>query len=132
MKILFVEDTEVFIERFKPQLEELGKVTHFKGSNAARREMGNQEGELDYDLIVCDHYINRFEGEGYEAGNATGDEIYMHLRMIMDIEDTPFIHFSSAPCPNEYPASDDKHFHTLCKDYDANLIGLVKEVMGLE
>lgn len=132
MKILFIEDTDVFIERFKPQLEELGEVTHFTGSNAARREMGREAEDFKFDLIVCDHYINRFE-EDHHGYTATGDEVYMHLRFMLEIDNIPFIHFSSAPCPDKYDDSkDDKNFYTMCKDHSADLTGLVKKVMGLE
>lgn len=132
MKILFIEDTDVFITRFKKQLEEIGEVTHFTGSNAARRAMGREAEDFKFDLIVCDHYINRFE-EDHQGYTATGDEIYMHLRFMLEIENIPFIHFSSEPCPDKYEDSkDNKYFHTLCKSYDSQLIPLVKEVMGVE
>ena len=131
MKILFIEDTDVFIKRFKPQLEELGEVTHFKGSNATRRAMGREKEDFKFDLIVCDHYIDRFE-EDNSNYNATGDEIYMHLRFMLEIDDIPFIHFSSDPCPEKYTEStEDKNFYTLHKDYSADLTSLVKEVMNV-
>ena len=56
----------------------------------------------------------------------------MHLRFILENTDTPFIHFSSAPCPDKYETEGDKNFHTLGKDYSSNLIGLIKDVMELE
>lgn len=122
MKILFVEDTDMFVERFKPQLEELGEVVHFKSSNAARRWMSGNS----YDLIVCDHYILRLEDSGF----ATGLEVYNHDRMYNNT-DIPFIHFSSEPCPEQYALKgDDALFWSLEKSYSADLMTLVKKAIG--
>ena len=129
MKILFVEDTDIFIERFGKQLKELGEVAHFKSSNAARREMGREAEDFKFDLVVCDHNILRFEEE-YKP--AQGTEIYYHLRYNNERDDIPFIHFSADPCSEKYDAKDDKNFYMMRKDYSADLVGLIKEVMGLE
>lgn len=128
MKILFVEDTDVFIERFKPMLEKLGEVDHFKSSNAARRAMGREE-DFKYDLIVCDHYILRFE---QEMKPATGDEVYYHLRHWCS-DTVPFIHFSSAPCPEKYDVriysgEKDKNFYVLGKNYNSPLMELIEDI----
>ena len=124
MRILFVEDTDVFINRFKPQLEKLGEVNHFKSSNGARASMkrvlrDEESEEFNYDLIVCDHNILRFEKE---HKTARGTEVYHELRR-WGSETVPFIHFSAAPCPEEYDANNDSNFYTLGKNYDSDLIG---------
>lgn len=130
MKILFVEDTDVFINRYKPMLETLGEVHHYKSSNGARKAIGNEEEGFDFDLIVCDHNILRFEEE---LKPALGNEIYYHIRMWCS-ETVPFIHFSAAPCPEEYDIrmldhSTDKNFHILGKNYDSPLLDLIEEII---
>ena len=123
MKILFVEDTDMYVEMYKPQLEKLGEVIHFKSANAALRSFD----EHTYDLIVCDHYILRFEEE--LNSRAEGNEVYWYTRHSLELE-TPFIHFSTSPCPKAYDASDDKNFHSHPKKYEEDmLIGFIKEIL---
>jgi CheY-like chemotaxis protein len=128
MRILFVEDTESYIKRFKPVLEEFGEVVHFRSSNGARRAMGRSNDEFSFDLVVCDHYIHRFEEDG---GDATGDEVYLQLRYFIKRGDVPFLHFSSDPCPRKYEESDeDENFYVLRKDYSAALKATIEDILG--
>lgn len=120
MKILFVEDTDSWIEEFLPQLQKFGEVCHFKGSNAARRSLD----EIEYDLVVCDHNILRFETEKTVA---YGTEIYQELRW-MD-KQIPFIHFSYGPCPEVYGSEKDSNFYVLKKDNGVNLVEFIRKIM---
>ena len=122
MKILFVEDTDSWVEEFLPQLQTLGEVCHFKGSNAARRSLD----EIEYDLVVCDHNILRFENE---KTIAYGTEIYKELRW-MD-KQIPFIHFSYGPCPEEYRVEKDSNFYVLKKDNGVNILNFIQKIMEL-
>lgn len=107
MKILLIEDQACFYEDFIKELSSIAEVVHFKGSNAARRYLFENEATPP-DIIICDHHILRFEEETHRK--ATGDEIYHDLRMSGNMT-TPFLHFSSDPCPQEYNTQGDKHFY---------------------
>ncbi len=121
MKILFIEDNDSWVNEFLPQLQTIADVTHFKGSNAARRSMD----ETEYDLIVCDHNILRFEAE---TRIAYGTEIYTELRW--SGKETPFIHFSYEPCPELYNTTQDPKFYSLKKQHGSQLLGLIKSIFS--
>lgn len=138
MKILFVEDNNDMVELYKPIFEKLGEVTHFKSSNAARKNLGREEGKCKYDLIICDHNIQRFEKDS-RGLLAQGCEIYLHLRLGLKDDETPFIHFSSDPCPGKYElfykdvtdgSTKDSNFYWLQKEYNSDITKLINEIRG--
>lgn len=120
MKILFVEDSDNWVNEFLPQLKTLGEVTHFKSRNATLCAL---EAEENFDLIVCDHNILMFEKDRMVA---TGTDIYFHCRF-SEIN-IPFIHFSYEPCPEEYEASQDANFYSLKKTQGAKLLDLISKI----
>ena len=118
LKILFAEDTEVWVDLFGPDLKELGLMTHVDNGNDARKEMTLNK----YDIIVCDHYMPR----------TNGDAVYndkMKLERSLNKE-TPFVSFSSMLDDTYYQNyKDDKNFHIMRKDCDAELVEFIKEIL---
>lgn len=122
MKILFVEDTEKMIVAYKPMLEGIGEVLHFKGSNAARKALKDNK----FDLVVCDHQILKFEHGDYYA---EGTQIYQYLRKRLKSQ-IPFIHFSVTPCPYKYDLEKkDDNFYCLDKSKGFNITEFIRSIM---
>lgn len=121
MKILLVEDNVSFIEEFCEQLSQIGEVITFKSANSAIKWLHINGNSVD--LVVCDHYILRFEEES--NSKATGEEIYFELRFSQ--KTVPFIHFSTDPCPKLYEAEKDQNFYSLAKSLDVNLICFIND-----
>lgn len=122
-KILFVEDTFLWVQEFKPILETFGDITHFKSYQATIQELD----KTLFDLVVSDHNILLWENE---SRTATATDIYFELRCLS--KTTPFIHFSVDPCPNLYLDSSicsDSNFYSIKKEYGADLFNLVKKIM---
>lgn len=114
MKILFAEDTEFWVEQFKPQLEELGEVTFVDNGHGARKAIQ----EETFDLIVCDHYMPR----------STGDEVYNDARQLerSKNKETTYILFSSGPDMTRYRGiEEDVKAHVVLKDYGTDLKDMV-------
>lgn len=125
MNILLVEDNEQYLEMFTQQLSKLGTVIAFKSSNETRRFL--HDSDIKFDLIVCDHNIQRFEAD--LRSKAYGTEIYYEFRMGLDVP-TPFIHFSVEPCPEKYEESKkDPNFYSLKKSSAVDLYTYIESTV---
>lgn len=123
MNIIFIEDNDEFISQFKPQLQTLGIVTHFKSVQSTILFLNTSN--TQFDLVVCDHNLLRFETES-QGRYATGNEIYDEIRLGL-LYKMPFIHFSYEPCHHEYINSqNDPNFYILKKDANTDLLDFIK------
>ena len=129
MKILFIEDDPFAIEITQSGLEEHNHtVTLAKCVKEAFTALTDGE----YDLIICDHQFP-FWPNHHPESNA-GLEVYrsiLHLDRFAKHRETPFLHFSFAPCPSKYPSSD-IDFYSIPKGKEDSLERLLKLIRNLE
>ena len=109
MKILFLEDADIWAKTYKIFLKKLFdcEILHLEAGDKAFPVLD----DMKFDLIICDHYMP----------GATGEKVYYHARHSEKSlnKDTVFIHHTSMPCPNDYGgASDDLKFICCAKDGD--------------
>ncbi len=106
MKILFLEDTDIWISTYTQVLSHFFDcdITQLTTSRGVDKYLSGEK----YDVILCDHFLAGSEGT-FAYDKARRGEESMNL-------ETPFIHHSSMPCPDIYRGSTkDKNFYTVFK-----------------
>lgn len=106
MKILFLEDTDIWISTYTRVLSHFFdcEITQLTTSRGVEKYVSAEK----FDVILCDHFLAGSEGTYAYDKARRGDDT-------LNIE-TPFIHHSSMPCPDIYRgAPKDTNFYTISK-----------------
>lgn len=117
MKLLLAEDSPELASLLSELFIDLGFVVeHAINGVEAQRILQDTK----FDVIVCDHRMPR----------SLGNEVYSFLRTRIQDTDTPFIHHSSVPVPEEYiNADEDRNFHVVLKNgFNPDLFSLLERI----